>query len=197
MHGRITWLNQKSCKGKGDQRFLNMKRGPKLTHLFFVDDSLLFCKANSQECGNVLKILEEYEEMLRQKINKEKTSLFFSKSTKDDMKEEIKNVLGVNEIRSYEKYLGLPSLVGRGKKASFNYIKDKVWRKLQGWEGKLLSQAGREVLIKAIAQVIPTYAMGCFKLPLSLCHEIKAMEKNSFGGNEVRKEKFIGSNGRS
>ena len=46
--------------------------------------------------------------MSGQKINKEKTSLFFSKSTKDDMKKEIKNVLGVNEIRSYEKYLGCP-----------------------------------------------------------------------------------------
>ena len=120
--------------------------------------------------------------MLGQKINKEKTSLFFSKSTKDDMKEEIKNVLGVNEIRSYEKYLGLPSLVGRDKKESSNYIKERVWRKLQGWEGKLLSQADREVLIKAVAQAIPTYAMRCFKLPLSLCHEIEAMVKKFFWG---------------
>ena len=118
-------------------------------------DSLLFCKANSQECGNVLKILVEYEKVSGQKINKDKTSLFFSKSTKDDVKEEIKNVLGVNEIRSYERYLWLPSLVGRGKEASFNYIKERVWRKLQGWEEKLLSQAGREILIKAVVQTIP------------------------------------------
>ena len=128
--------------------------------------------------------------MLGQKINKDKTSLFFSKSTKDDVKEEIKNVLGVNEIRSYERYLSLPSLVGRGKKASFNYIKERVWRKLQGWEGKLLSQAGIEVLIKAIAQIIPTYAMGCFKLPLSLCHEIEAMVKKFFWGEQGDKRKI-------
>ena len=68
----------------------------------------------------MLKILVEYEEVLGQKINNEKTSLFFSKSTEADIKEEIKNVLGVNEIRSYERYLGLHSLVGRGKKASFS-----------------------------------------------------------------------------
>ena len=30
------------------------------------------------------------------------------------------------------------------KKEGFNFIKEKVWRKLQGWEGKLLSQAGHE-----------------------------------------------------
>ena len=99
-------------------------------------------------------------------------------------------MLGVNEIRSYERYLGLPSLVGRGKKASFNYIKERVWRKLQGWKGKLISQAGREVFIKAIAQTIPTYAMGCFKLPLSLCHEIEAMVKKLFWGQRGDKRKI-------
>ena len=62
-------------------------------------------------------------------------------------REHIKQVLGVPEIKQYEKYLGLPSFVGRRKKASFEFIKEKVWRKLQGWEEKLLSQAGRDVLI--------------------------------------------------
>ena len=137
----------------------------------------------------MLKILAEYEEVSGQKI-KEKTSLFFSKSTNNDVKEEIKNVLGVNEIRSYERYLGLPSLVGRDKKASFSYIKERVWRKLQGWEGKLLSQASREVLIKAIAQAISTYVMGCFKLPLGLCHEIEAMVKKFFWGQHSNKRKI-------
>ena len=30
---------------------------PKITHLFFTDDSLLFCKENSQECQNLVNIL--------------------------------------------------------------------------------------------------------------------------------------------
>ena len=77
----------------------------------------------------------------------------------------------------YEKYLGLPSFVERGKKASFNYIKERVWRKIQGWEVKLLSQAGRKVLIKSVIQAIPTYTMGCFKIPMGLCNEIEAMIK--------------------
>lgn len=42
--------------------------------------------------------------------------------------------MGVQEIKFYEKYIGLPSLVGRGKKANFNYIKERVWKKLQWWE---------------------------------------------------------------
>ena len=109
---------------------------------------------------------------------------------KKETRQEIKRVLGVQEIKFYEKYLGLPSLVGRGKKASFSYIKERVWRKLQGWEGKFLSQAGREVLIEAIVQAIPTYTMGCFKIPLGLCHDIEAMIKKFFWGQQGDKRKI-------
>ena len=78
-------------------------------------------------------------------------------------------------VQQYEKYLGLPSSIGRKKKESFDNIRQMVWKKLQGWEGKLLSQVGREVLIKAMAQALPTYTMSCFKLPTGLCHEIEAL----------------------
>ena len=78
-------------------------------------------------------------------------------------------------MREYEKYLGLPAVVGRNKKVSLNFIKERVWSKLQGWEEKLLSQAGREVLLKAVVQAIPTFAMSCFKLPSILLNDIEMM----------------------
>ena len=131
-----------------------------------------------EECDKVLHILESYDRVSGQKMNMSKTALFFSKSTHADIKTSIKHALGVQEIMHYEKYLGLPSLVGKGKKASFNYIKERVWQKLQSWEGKLLlSQARREVLIKSIIQALPTYTMGCFKIPLGLCHDIESLIK--------------------
>lgn len=39
----------------------------------------------------------------------------------------------------------------------------------------LLSRAGKEVLIKAVAQSIPTYTMGVFQLPMKLFDKINAM----------------------
>ena len=95
---------------------------------------------------------------------------------------EIKEALGVLEIMHYDKYLGLPSLVGRHKKASFDYIKERARRKLQGWEEKLLSQAGREISIKAVIQAILTHTMSCFKLPLGLCHEIEGLIRKFWWG---------------
>ena len=98
------------------------------------------------------------------------------------MQDSIKVALGVQVVQQYEKYLGLPSFIGRGKKASFDNIKQRVWKKLQGWEGKLLSQADREILIKAVAQALPTYTMSCFKLLTGLCHEIEGLIRKIFWG---------------
>ena len=91
------------------------------------------------------------------------------------MQNTIKTVVGVPVVQQYEKYLGLPSFIGRRKKESFDNIKQKVWKKLQGWEVKLLSQVGREILIKVVAQALPTYMMSCFKLPIGLCQDIEAL----------------------
>jgi len=52
------------------------------------------------------------------KINGSKTNLFFGKSVLESTKIELKNFLGVLEIKEYEKYLGLPAVVGRKKKES-------------------------------------------------------------------------------
>ena len=42
----------------------------------------------------------------------------------------IQQLLGVPAIRQYEKYLGLPALMGRAKKQSFIYLNERVWKKL-------------------------------------------------------------------
>ena len=88
------------------------------------------------------------------------------------------------EVKEYEKHLGLLVVVGRNAKASLNFIKERVWRKLQGWKEKLLSQAGREILLKVVVQAIPTFAMGCFNLPVGLCQEIEALIWKFFGGQK-------------
>lgn len=166
----------KAATASGDIHGVSISRyGPKLSHLFFADDSLLFCKANVQECQKVLDILSLYERASGQSINKAKTTLFFSKSTPAADQADIIRFLGVPVLKSYEKYLGLPSFIGRSKMKSFAFIKDRVWLKLQGWKERLLSQAGREILIKAVVQAIPTYSMSCFRLPDRLCHELEGL----------------------
>ena len=50
---------------------------PKISLLFFADDSIIFCKATLEEANRVSQVLKEYEKDSGQKLNKEKTYLFF------------------------------------------------------------------------------------------------------------------------
>ena len=81
-------------------------------------------------------------------------------------------------------------MVGRSKRASLNYIKDRVWGKLQGWKEKLLSQVGKEVLLKAVAQAISTFAMSCFRLSVGLCQDIEMLIHKFWWGQKGDRRKI-------
>uniref|UniRef100_A0A2N9FFZ2 Reverse transcriptase domain-containing protein n=1 Tax=Fagus sylvatica TaxID=28930 RepID=A0A2N9FFZ2_FAGSY len=166
------------------------RSGPKITHLFFADDSLLFCKATTDDVIRIQGILSQYEQASGQQVNRQKTTLFFSKSTPLAAQLDIQNMLGVPAIKQYERYLGLPSFVGRAKYSSFAQIKERVWSKLKGWKEKLISQAGREILIKSVAQAIPAYAMSCFRLPTRLIKEIEVLIRRFWWGQGGDKGKM-------
>jgi len=48
-------------------------------------------------------------------------------------------------------------MMGRKKRAVFNHISDRIWKRIQGLKGKHLSKIRRDVLIKTVVQSIPTY----------------------------------------
>ena len=75
----------------------------------------------------------------------------------------------------FDSYLELSTLIGRTKYHTFLFLEDRIWKKLQGWKGMMLSKVGKEVLIKAVAQFIPTCTMSVFQLPMKLCDELDAM----------------------
>ena len=116
--------------------------GPKISHIFFANDSLLFCHAKVEEVKSIQTILEVYEKASSQQINAEKTTLFFEKPVREETKNSIKLLLDMPEIKHYEKYLGLPAVVGKNRRASLNYIKDRVWGKLQWVEGEIIIISG-------------------------------------------------------
>ncbi|MCI14231.1 RNA-directed DNA polymerase (Reverse transcriptase) [Trifolium medium] len=91
--------------------------------------------------------------------------------------------MGVQAVLGTGKYLGLPSMIGRSKNATFNFIKDRVWRKISSWSSKCLSRAGRQVMIKSVLQAIPSYVMSIFLIPSSI---VDAIEKMMNGGSSNR-----------
>jgi len=136
---------------------------------------MLFCKANAVEWKRVLRILGTYEVGSGQKVNLSKTSLFFSRNTSMERRAEISKLSGLVESIRLDTYLGLLAGIGKSKVKASNNIKEKVGKKLSNWRYKFLSQAGKEVLLKAVIQAIPTYCMSVFMLPASLCKDLNRL----------------------
>ena len=112
------------------------------------------------------------------------------------MQSEIMEELGVSKLKQYEAYLGLSALVGRNKRASFDKLKQKVWKRLQVWEGKLLSQAGREVLIKSVIQAFRLTQWVALSYQPPYVMRLKLLFGNFGGDKGVTREKFMGLGGR-
>nr|XP_027082466.1 uncharacterized protein LOC113704793 [Coffea arabica] len=150
------------------------RKVPTITHLFFTDDSLVFCKAKVQEAGKLMKVLKVYEEAMGQLINLEKSSVFFSKNTDQIVRNEFCQAVRSIQQVGQGKYLGLPMIITRSKKQVFGFIKNSIDKKLQDWKNKLLSQARNEIMLKAVALAMLTYTMSCFRLHTQLCREINS-----------------------
>ncbi|XP_074315549.1 uncharacterized protein LOC141651749 [Silene latifolia] len=157
---------------------------PVVSHLFFADDSIIFVRAKESEGQCVKDILRQYEMASGQMVSLEKTTVSFSKGTTMARRTGVIGVLGVRMVEEQEKYLGLPMVVGISKQAITKIVRDKLSKKLQGWRGMLLSKGGKEVLIKAVGQSIPTYVMSVFKLPANFCDELRSLVSRFWWGSE-------------
>lgn len=146
---------------------------PPITHLLFADDSLLFCKANKIEAKAIKDILEAYQRAQCQKVNLDKSEIVFSTGCSDQAKQEVQSQLPLSVSDSITKYLGMPTQLGRSKMLDFNFILDRIRKKLMGWKEKYLSYSGRRTLINIVIQAIPMYTMSCFLLPRGLCEKIE------------------------
>ena len=129
-------------------------------------------------------------------INRQKTTLFFSRNTRTDVKQNIRNMMGARIMEDCEKYLGLPMVSGKSKVNTFKDLQEKITRRVFGWKEKLISKAGREILIKTVAQAILTYYMSIFKIPKTLCDTINSTMAKYWWGQTKKEKKIHWINGK-
>lgn len=130
---------------------------------------MFFCRTNKKNAETVKALLHTYESVSGQLINKQKSSIFFSKRTGPPTRLLMKSTLGIDKEGGMGKYLGLPEQFGRRKKDLFASIVDRIKQKAASWSSKFLSTAGKMVMLKSVLAPMPSHSMSCFKLPMSLC----------------------------
>ncbi|XP_035551035.1 uncharacterized protein LOC118349641 [Juglans regia] len=131
-----------------------------------------------------------YEEASSHCLNRQKTALFSSSNIKADIRERIRVDVGAGIQNNCEKYLGLPVMVGKSQYNTFRGIKDRVWNKISNWKNHFLSPSSKEVLLKAVAQAVPTHHMNVFKLPVKLCKEISALIAKFWWGSQQNENRI-------
>ncbi|GMP80470.1 hypothetical protein CsSME_00035555 [Camellia sinensis var. sinensis] len=178
-------LLSKSLRGRQISGFKIARHCPTLSHLLFADDVLLFLKADISECQKVLDLLSTYCVALGQLINFDKSSVRFSSNVSPSLCSSICTLSGLQVSLPNAKYLGLPLFWERSKAEAYEFLIEKVVSKLQGWKMKLLSQAARETLIKAVVQVIPSYAMACFAFPKNFCAKLNSYIRGFWWGRDM------------
>ncbi|KAL1151424.1 hypothetical protein V6Z11_A09G041000 [Gossypium hirsutum] len=133
--------------------------GPRINHLFFVDDALLFVRNKKNDV-----------EML---INRDKSMVLFSPNTPSTDRNEFGDL-----------YLGLPIPIGKKKIVAFKDINNRLSCRINSWTKRLLSFGGKEVFINAVLQSIPTYALSIFLAPNGTLCKPKGM--GGLGIRDVR-----------
>ncbi|OMO64624.1 reverse transcriptase [Corchorus capsularis] len=176
---------------------------PKVTHLFFADDCLLFLKASLEESDVVGELLSRFALASGQQINIDKSAILFSQNTPQALRDTIMQRMEVSRVIENEKYLGLPVMVGRSRRRELQSIKDRLWGENHDWK-KIHWHSWTDLCVSRMdgglgfrdfeAFNLSLLAKQCWRLmtnPDSLCYRI--MKAKYFWGSDFMRAK-LGTN---
>jgi hypothetical protein len=132
--------------------------------LQYADDTILFAENNVDKARNLKMVLTCFEHVSGMVINYSKSELIPINMDA----EETTPFADISECKVGDfpiKYLGIPLHHEKLKREDIHPLIDKIIKRIAGWRGKLLSYAGRLVLIRACLASIPLYLLFFFKFP--------------------------------
>lgn len=57
----------------------------------------------------------------------------FSAGVQPGLKNQIAQILGVQVVDQYDRYLGMPAVVGKSKQQIFSVIRARIQKRITGW----------------------------------------------------------------
>lgn len=146
-------------------------QAPWVNHLLFADGRLIFLNPQAQSADRLNYILR-YVDCSGQAVNREKSSIYFNANTQQPTREALKQSLEIHVEAFPERYLGLPTAIGKITSGMFDHIVDRCRSKMHGYSEWSMACAAQEVLLKIVVQAIPTFSMSYFLLTKKVCKSI-------------------------
>ncbi|KAF4363009.1 hypothetical protein F8388_020525 [Cannabis sativa] len=201
--GEVSGVNQSIESNSRDEEIDQSKKARLITQTLRSEESSFEADKDSEEItrgvlkvggheaalargGGLVAMIESAPARLDEKLRALNNLLVDVQSRLD-----LAHYLGFRKLNKEDRFLGNPIIWSNSKVNDLKFIKEKVCSKIEGWRCKLLSQAGRSTLIRAVAQSSPIYSMATFLIPKTICTEMdQAVRKYWWTGN-ADKERFL------
>ncbi|XP_060202654.1 uncharacterized protein LOC132631071 [Lycium barbarum] len=141
------------------------KWSPKINHLAYADDTIIFTSSCEISLGLIMRVLAEYEAASGELINKAKSSVYLHDRVEEEIFQKVERLIGISRKEFPLIYLGCPIYYIRSKMAFYSEMLAKVRNRLQSWKGKLLSLGGRAVLLQHVLQAMPIHLLAAVDPP--------------------------------
>ncbi|XP_070025348.1 uncharacterized protein [Nicotiana sylvestris] len=115
------------------------KWSPKINHLAYADDMIIFSSSNEISLMLIMQVLKAYEAASGQLVNKTKSVVYLHHLTDMEVVSKVDRITSIHRNDFPIIYLGCPIFYARIKLEYYQPLITKVMDKLQSWKGKLLS----------------------------------------------------------
>ncbi|XP_060211803.1 uncharacterized protein LOC132639368 [Lycium barbarum] len=160
------------------------KGSANLNHLAYADDTIIFASADNDSLNMIIKVLQDYEKVSGQLINKRKSSFYMFAKVSQNIVKGVAATTGFSSGSFPFVYLGCPISYARKRKIDYSELIKNVKDKLQAWKGRLLSLGGKVVLISSVLQSVPIHLLSPVKPPKCVIKEIHQMFAKFFWSNK-------------
>ena len=127
-------LIDKECI-EGEWAPIKASRGNlEISHRFFVDDLILFVKANEEGSEAIKEVLDLFCSEFGQKVSLTKSRIYFSQNVEAGLKSKISENLNIQATNNLGKYLGFPLKHKGSDWNQFKFVAERVINELAGWK---------------------------------------------------------------
>ena len=153
------------------------KNLPNITHQQYADDTILPGKSSVQEAKGFKSILQNYMAASGQKVNKEKSEIFFL-NTPLEMENKICRIMGYNKGMFPCKYLGISLEKNSRYRKVWQDTIEKVDKRVGSWKNRWLSKAGKITKIRSVLSAIPIFPLACLPLTNWMSKQFESKLRN-------------------